>query len=148
MRKKRQATNTNRVYRRLGTVAVDEMLEIIPVDKESKLPKRKEFFGESVKLTSGRYKVYAVKGVQCAHCGIKGQYFALEQSISQNTKKFHFNLYAIDKKGQEIMMTVDHIIPRAKGGNDNLENKQPLCFTCNNKKGDKLPNSVIVNQNE
>lgn len=144
MRKKKKVTQP--IYRRKGTVEIDDVLDFVPLTKDSELPGKKEFFGENVKLTSHRYKVYATKGVQCAHCGLKGIYFALEQSIVQNTKKYHFNLYAIDRYGDEVMMTVDHIIPKAKGGSDSLDNKQPLCFKCNNKKGDKLAEPEIVDQ--
>jgi 5-methylcytosine-specific restriction endonuclease McrA len=142
MRKKKKVVQP--VYKRLGTVEVDAILDIIPLEKNSDLPRKKEFFGEHVKLTSPRYLVYATKGTTCAHCGITGTFFAIEQSLAQNTKKFHLNLYAIDKKtGEEVMLTVDHIVPKAKGGPDRLENKQPLCFRCNNKKGDKLLQSEL-----
>lgn len=33
-------------------------------------------------------------------------------------------------------LTVDHIEPWSKGGLDELENLQTLCFSCNNEKGD------------
>lgn len=35
--------------------------------------------------------------------------------------------------------TIDHIIPRSKGGNNKLENLVIACFECNNKKGGKSP---------
>jgi len=134
------------VYVRLGTVKIDEVLDFVPIGKNSKLPSKKDFFKKSIKLTSHRYKVYATKGIQCAHCGIIGLYFALEQSAAQKTNKYHFNLYAVDQQGNEVMLTVDHIIPKAKGGSDTLDNKQCLCFKCNNKKGDKLPPTAVVEQ--
>lgn len=36
-------------------------------------------------------------------------------------------------------MTVDHIIPKAKGGLDTWENLVCACTVCNNKKGDRAP---------
>ena len=35
-------------------------------------------------------------------------------------------------------LTIDHIIPKSKGGADASENKQLLCGACNSKKGNKL----------
>ncbi len=39
----------------------------------------------------------------------------------------------------DIPLTVDHIIPRAKGGEDVWDNLVCACFRCNNKKGDRTP---------
>jgi 5-methylcytosine-specific restriction endonuclease McrA len=36
-------------------------------------------------------------------------------------------------------LTLDHIIPRSRGGGHHLENLQCLCQPCNEAKGDKMP---------
>lgn len=39
--------------------------------------------------------------------------------------------------------TLDHYIPRSKGGNSNLKNLRLSCVKCNRKKGDKMPSEKI-----
>jgi len=45
-------------------------------------------------------------------------------------------------------MTVDHIIPRARGGQDNLDNLQLLCAACNATKGTGSHEELIVRLKE
>lgn len=40
-------------------------------------------------------------------------------------------------------LTIDHMLPRSKGGTDHLENLQLLCNFCNSKKGDR-PMELLV----
>lgn len=35
--------------------------------------------------------------------------------------------------------TIDHFIPRSKGGTNHPSNLRPCCFSCNNNKADNLP---------
>ena len=42
----------------------------------------------------------------------------------------------------DLMLTVDHIIPKAKGGNDSWENLITACTKCNNIKGDRTPDEA------
>lgn len=92
--------------------------------------------GDVIKGNSQRYQVFFTKGVKCPCCGIEGKYFAKERTPDKDIS-YHLNLYAVDDKGNEVLMTKDHIIPRSKGGKDELENYQPMCERCNIKKGSK-----------
>jgi len=94
----------------------------------------------TVTMGSHRYQMFAAKGTDCVKCGIKGKFFALERAEANNPLKFHFNLYGIDKHGNEVMITKDHIIPRSKGGKNILNNYQPLCYRCNKDKADHVEN--------
>jgi 5-methylcytosine-specific restriction endonuclease McrA len=39
----------------------------------------------------------------------------------------------------DVILTIDHIIPKSKGGDDSWENLVAACVKCNNKKGDRSP---------
>lgn len=55
-------------------------------------------------------------GVECMECGNKMEF--------ESTKRKTSN-YA----------TIDHILARGLGGNDELKNLRIICYRCNNKKG-------------
>ena len=40
-------------------------------------------------------------------------------------------------------MTIDHILPRSKGGGNNPDNLQLLCAACNSTKGDRSQAELI-----
>jgi len=39
----------------------------------------------------------------------------------------------------DTSLTIDHILPKSKGGDDSWENLVAACVKCNNKKGDRSP---------
>ena len=39
----------------------------------------------------------------------------------------------------DVSLTVDHIVPKARGGDDTWENLVTACVECNNRKGDRTP---------
>lgn len=41
--------------------------------------------------------------------------------------------------GSTTNLTIDHIIPKSKGGDETWENLVTACIKCNNKKGDRTP---------
>lgn len=41
-------------------------------------------------------------------------------------------------------MTIDHIIPKARGGEDSWMNLVAACLPCNNRKGDRTPNEAVM----
>jgi len=112
-------------------------------DEQWKAICQKEYCGVMVDMTSMRYRVFATKGVKCTECGLEGSFFSLESHYyKSNNRYYHFNLYAIDKDGDKVLMTKDHIIPKSKGGLSDMANLQPMCTVCNGKKADKLQPSL------
>jgi len=125
-------------YIRIGVLKIDEVLDYFG-------PHNKEYFGKKVKMGSHRYELFKNKGTTCIKCGIKGEFFALEKQKQPNFHKgselpindrYHFNLYGYNEKGEEVMLTKDHIIPKSKGGSNTLDNYQTMCSLCNWSKGD------------
>ncbi len=45
----------------------------------------------------------------------------------------------------DLPLTIDHIIPKARGGGDSWENLICACTACNNKKGDRTPAEANMN---
>jgi len=44
----------------------------------------------------------------------------------------------------DLPLTIDHIIPKSKGGDDSWENLVAACVKCNNKKGDRSPEDALM----
>jgi len=42
----------------------------------------------------------------------------------------------------DVPLTIDHVIPKSKGGDDSWENLVSACVNCNNKKGDRSPDEA------
>ena len=40
-------------------------------------------------------------------------------------------------------LSIDHIYPKSRGGQDNVENLQPMHAACNSRKGNEIPELVI-----
>ena len=103
---------------------------------------RKDYFLEPElladrKIKTRRAKVYFRKGFGCIkeNCDIEGLYFTLDLDFGGG---IHLDLYGTEKDGTEVLMTIDHIHPKAKGGKNRLDNYQPMCLVCNHIKADKV----------
>lgn len=124
------------IYKRHSIVPLDVALNAIQVSVEAikakKKPVKTEINGVKVNAKSLRLQTFFHKGIVCAKCGCVGIHFALESSQGQSS--CHLNLWAIDKHGDEVLMTHDHVLARSLGGADNLSNTQTMCSPCNAEK--------------
>jgi hypothetical protein len=78
-------------------------------------------------------------GTTCISCGKEGVKFCLVRRIDNS---LFWNLFSAD----EMLMTIDHIIPRSMGGTLDRKNIQPMCRQCNEYYGNKLDKPVIGKQ--
>ena len=83
-----------------------------------------------------KIKFFKSKGCSCVSCERYGSYFKKEGVI--------YNLYTADG----VLMTQDHIIPSSKGGSNRLFNLQPMCFKCNLKKSNDMPDFFVQIKSE
>lgn len=130
-------------FERKETYKPEEVLPFLPraknYPKNFKLKKvTRDYDGDPIKMGSERYYTFE-KSLKCCFCGVKGVFFAKERHVRPDgtplqNGAFHLNLYAIDENGNEVLMTKDHIIPKARGGKNRLSNYQTACAVCNEEK--------------
>lgn len=89
-----------------------------------------------VSIQSDRLLNFKHYGTRCVCCGIDGS-----TMILQKHKKGppHFGLYAVTGCGEQVLITVDHIVAKSKNGPSHLKNYQTMCQVCNLTKG---PHSI------
>jgi len=142
-KKKKKKERSHPEYERLGTLYIDE---VMPHIGKLKYPNHTriehEFCGEMIYVDSLRYLTYKVHGTVCEKCGLKGLYFAIERHSIRDSDRYHLNLYGKNEDGKEVMMTMDHVIPKSKGGLDHTSNTVPMCEPCNFEKADNLETST------
>lgn len=80
-----------------------------------------------------RLRVFAEKGLGCSYCGREGVY--LIKTVGRRSYgDIHIDVYTNDFH----LMTIDHVIPKSRGGSNDIDNLVPCCDRCNTKKGSKL----------
>jgi hypothetical protein len=84
-----------------------------------------------------RLKVFHHKGLKCINCEREGEYLI---AAKDNGGNIHIDLYTKDF----VLMTIDHIKPKSKGGSYDIENLNPMCTYCNSKKSDTWNEEDVI----
>lgn len=112
---------------RILKISIEEVFEWIRNN-----PKRIYWQRDEYRINVKRVKIFFKKGITCVKCGVNGEFFALEIDRGGG---MHLDLYGyIDD--EEVLLTVDHIVPKSKGGLNNMINYQTMCKLCNEIKAD------------
>jgi 5-methylcytosine-specific restriction endonuclease McrA len=122
------------VFDRAGLYTIEYVFETIK-NSHDHVPETILIDGYMVKKYKKNLDIYR-KSIKCSACGIEGKYFALEKQ--KDHKVWHFRLYGIDKCQNEVMLNIDHILPKARGGVSSYSNLQTMCEFCNGKKGNMI----------
>lgn len=77
--------------------------------------------------TSMRRRVFREDGCRCAECGLIG--------FERRFPKGGYGYYT-DLPG--VYLSIDHKIPKSRGGSHERGNLRVLCTTCNTRKGVKM----------
>lgn len=77
------------------------------------------------------YLVFKQKGIVCVNCSRKANCVYITDT------KGIFVIFN-SQLGTSEFLTKDHIVPVAKGGKHEIENLQPMCYTCNQNKKNKI----------
>lgn len=86
-----------------------------------------------------RLMVFIRKGFTCVKCGRVADRARLSFDKDFGEGGIHVDIYS-----GEVMMTVDHVIPKSRGGSDKLNNKVPMCGPCNWAKGNNIEDLELV----
>lgn len=140
----KSATIKNKTYsiEEVYEAIKDEMFATAMKTKKSKKgkgtylvknPHRVLLDGDMVKANSQRLQLFYTKGFKCVVCGTEGKFFIKVKGV--NEKVYHLELVGITPEGKYVLMTKDHIVPKSRGGKDELENYQTMCCICNGAKG-------------
>jgi len=90
-----------------------------------------------------RHSVGLPRGIQC-HVENCDWCCYRKYAHQSNGEKPHLNLYHVNRRGELLLMTQDHIMPRMHGGEDKMENLQTMCRECNTHKGSTIPKELRV----
>ena len=125
-------------YVRARKLSLDEILPYIAKTPEYA---SRSFWCPNIKrcvfisLATARMRLFG-RSQECVACKIQADHFWIEKNSQNPINGWHLNMYALNHHGDPVMLTLDHIKPRSKGGKRNPKNIQLLCRHCNSLKSD------------
>ena len=79
-----------------------------------------------------KYAFFLEQGLKCRCCKRHVEYVTV--SRVKKTGYYHLSFHLAD----DTILTIDHIVPKSIGGENDSSNFQALCEICNRKKGERI----------
>jgi hypothetical protein len=98
----------------------------------------------SIAMYSRVHPLLTEAGCICVNCGVRGSVAIKHRRHPTDGK--HHDVFALNEQVFRLM-TVDHILPKSWGGRNYPTNYNPMCLSCNNRRGNtvsKIEASAIV----
>lgn len=129
----------NASYETIGFISFKKLIKLLFHGQGAKVEVVSEWSDESIIWASGRIKYPAI---------VRMKYY-----VRSVQRKLRFNRKAIFKRDGFICqycsiamsgseLTLDHILPKCRGGQGTWLNCTTSCFSCNSKKGNKTPDEA------
>ncbi len=120
----------------ISVCSVEKAFILIYLEKAEQI---QSFIARSLRTVAVVYKMPAVVRLRRY---VKVPYKSVELTRSNVFKR---DGYECQYCGSDRDLTLDHVMPRSKGGPSNWKNLVTACKPCNGKKGDYLPEEAGLN---
>ncbi len=126
----------NQDYQPLNVVNVRKSLLLIFLDKAEMLH---DYPGRKIRTINSEFEYPSVIRLR-TYARIPFQFIVLSRKniLKRDGMKCQYC-------GSTRDLTIDHVIPKSRGGDDSWENLVTACNRCNNRKGNKTPREANMN---
>ena len=112
------------LLQKIARKAIREIINEVNTHKKSKSAKKANIESE---IRSSKSKIKKKKQT-------RSRYIPASIRVSVLNRD-NYKCVFCGRNSKQVSLEIDHIIPFSKGGNNNLDNLQTLCFDCNMGKG-------------
>lgn len=135
-------------YITLKQYSLEEISQLI---KQNAAPKLFTINGITYRVKVGTDRLMVLNRTPyCVQCGLKGNAWLLQQQAQHADRMVaQLNLWYVDpiNPSTNCLMTIDHVIPRSKGGSDHISNLQTMCVEDNLKKAALVDTGLLLSYN-
>jgi 5-methylcytosine-specific restriction endonuclease McrA len=128
----------NASFEALGTVGVNRAVRLVYIGAAEMI----EQDGDRV-LRSQYQTIPRPSVIRLTHyIDVRGRQRRSSSKRNRILARDHFKCQYCGIKGGPFDLTIDHLLPRSRGGATSPENLVACCFPCNQRKGDRTPDQA------